>query len=337
MKARFCFLIVLFPFLCSAQKADSVRVFVDSALNIMQNKSLFSKNLNWKKIRDTVSYMTKEATTYEEAAPAIKFAFNLLNDKHGWLVLNDESYTNPFLAHDDSRINEATKKVITKPAVKCSVIQKKYAYLSIPFFGGQTSKAMNDFAQRIQDSLCTVVSSATKGIIIDLRLNGGGNMYPMVVGISNLLPEGKITESINSSGDVDGEFVLKNHSVTLLDTIIVRLKRTCKDQQSLPVAVLIGPATGSSGEQLAIILSTRKNTVLIGENTAGYVTANNGFLLPGSNNGIVVGESYTKDKTGKVYLDDVTPGIKVIGGDDFANLLNDKKVMAAINWIAEKQ
>ena len=337
MKARFCFLIFLLPLLCGAQKADSVRVFIDSALNIMQNRSLFAKNLDWKKIRDTVSFMTKEATTYEEAAPAIKFAFNLLNDKHGWLVLNDESYINPFLARDNSRINEATKSVITKPAVKCTVLQKQYAYLSIPFFGGQSSKAMNDFAQRIQDSLCKVVSPATKGIIIDLRLNGGGNMYPMVIGVSNLLPDGKLTESVNSNGDIDGAFILKNRSVTLLDTITVRLKRTCGDLQKIPLAVLIGPATGSSGEQLAIVLSTRKNTMLIGENTAGYVTANNGFLLPGNNNGIVIGESYTKDKTGKVYLDDVVPGVRLIGGDDFTNLLNDKKIAAAINWISGKR
>ena len=337
MKARFCFFVILFPFLCGAQKADSVRVFVDSALNIMQNKSLFSKNLDWKKIRDTVKYMTNEATTYQESAPAIKFAFNLLNDKHGWLVLNDESYINPFLARDNSRINEATKSVIIKPAIKCAVLKKQYAYLSIPFFGGQSSKSMNDFAQRIQDSLCKVVLPATKGIIIDLRLNGGGNMYPMVIGVSNLLPDGKLTESVNSNGDVDGAFILKNRSITLLDTIIVRLKRTCGDLQKIPLAVLIGPATGSYGEQLAIVLSTRKNTMLIGENTAGYVTANNGFLLPGNNNGIVIGESYTKDKTGKVYLDDVVPGVRVIGGDDFINLLNDKKIAAAINWLSGKR
>jgi hypothetical protein len=34
-------------------------------------------------------------------------------------------------------------------------------------------------------------------------------------------------------------------------------------------------------------------------------------------------------------MDDVSPAIRVVGGDDFANLLNDKKVMAAINWLSE--
>jgi C-terminal processing protease CtpA/Prc len=281
--------------------------------------------------------MAKDATTYKEAVPAIKFAFNLLNDKHGWLVLNDENYINPFLARDNSRINEATKAVIVKPAIRTSVLQKQYAYVSVPFFGGQTTKGMNDFAQRLQDSLCKVVSPATKGIVIDLRLNGGGNMYPMVIGLSNLLPGGMLTESVNSSGEKDGAFILKDHSVTLLDTIVVRLQKTCGELQQMPVAVIIGPATGSAGEQLAIILSTRKHTALIGENTAGYVTGNNGFLLPGKNNGIVIGESYTRDKNGKVYVEDVAPNIKVTGGDDFLKLLNDKKIMAAMKWFSGKQ
>ena len=115
------------------------------------------------------------------------------------------------------------------------------------------------------------------------------------------------------------------------------LRRPCGKLQQIPVAVLIGPATGSAGEQLAIILSTRKNTVLVGENTAGYVSGNNGFLLPGTNNGIVIGESYTRDRNGKIYAEDVSPAIKVTGGDDFLNLLNDKKLIAAINWLSGKQ
>lgn len=337
MKRCLWALLLLFPYISNAQKADSVRLFVDSALNVMQKRSLFAKYLDWPKIRDSVHRLTKEATTYENAAPALKFAFNLLNDKHGWLVLNGESYSNPFLLRDNSRINDATKNIITKPAVRCAVLQNKYAYLSIPFFGGQTTKAMNDFAQRIQDSLCKSISSSTKGIIIDLRLNGGGNMYPMVIGVSNLLEDGKLSESINANGEVDGTTTMKNHSITLLDTMVVKLKNSCPIIQSIPLAVLIGPATGSSGEQLAIVLSTRKKSILIGEHTAGYVTGNNGFLLPGRDNGIVIGESYTKDKNGKVYLDDVSPAIKIIGGDDFLNLLNDKKIQAAINWFSEKR
>jgi carboxyl-terminal processing protease len=336
MKLRLSFLLALAPLFVLGQKNDSVRIFVDSALNIMQNRSLFAKNLDWKVVRDSAHKLAENASTYIEAAPALKFAFNLLNDKHGWLVINDENYFNPFMFRDNSRINEETRREIVKHNIRTAVIQNQYAYLSVPFFGGQTLKGMNSFAQQLQDSLCKSISASTRGIIVDLRLNGGGNMYPMVVGLSNIIGDGKFTESVNSEGDSDGELLVKNHSVTLLDTMVVQLNKSCGNLQNLPLAILIGPATGSSGEQLAIVLSTRRNSMLIGENTAGYVTGNNGFLLPGTNNGIVLGESYTRDRNGKIYDTDVAPYLKRIGGDNFLDLSKDNKVQAAIEWMKKK-
>ncbi|HEX2532303.1 MAG TPA: S41 family peptidase [Chitinophagaceae bacterium] len=326
-------LALLMPAGAKAQKTDSVRVFVDSALNILQHRSLFARPLNWAVIRDSAHRMAAHATTYAEAAPAVQFAFNLLGDKHGWLVLEGKEYTNPFLLRDNSRINEATRAVITKPGIRKAVLGKDIAYLNIPFFGGQTGPKMNDFAQRLQDSLCAAVNKNTKGLVIDLRLNGGGNLFPMLVGVANVIGNGKWTESVNSLGEKDGELVLKDYSVTLLDTIVVKLTRMCGDHTRLPLTVLIGPATGSSGEQLAIVLGQRKGAVLVGEPTAGYVTDNNGFRLPGRENGIVIGESYTRDAKGQVYLKDVVPAIPVPGGDDFGNLEKDAKVQAAIRWI----
>lgn len=336
MKLRLSLLLLLAPVLVPAQRTDSVRVFVDSALNIMQNRSLFAKNLDWKVVRDSAHKLAENAGTYTEAAPALKFAFNLLNDKHGWLVIDDENYVNPFLFRDNSRINEATRKAIVKHTVHTAVLEKHFAYLSVPFFGGQTLKGMNDFAQQLQDSLCRSVSPSTRGIIVDLRLNGGGNMFPMVIGLGNIIGNGKLTESVNSEGETDGELVMSNYSVTLLDTMVVQLKHSCGNLQTLPLAILIGPATGSSGEQLAIVLSSRDNSLLIGENTAGYVTGNNGFLLPGNNNGIVLGESYTRDRNGKVYDADVAPAIKIIGGDDFTDLSQDKKLQGALEWLKNR-
>src|SRR6476620_2589174 len=90
MRQRFLlsFLLLQLANSSGAQTNDSVRVFVDSALNIMQRRSIFSHPLNWETIRDSVHTLSARATSYSEAAPSIRFAFNLLQDKHGWLELN---------------------------------------------------------------------------------------------------------------------------------------------------------------------------------------------------------------------------------------------------------
>lgn len=327
------FLLLQLAIASGAQTNDSVRIFVDSALNIMQHRSVFSPPLNWETIRDSVHKLSARATSYAEAAPSIQFAFNLLQDKHGWLELNGVQYFNPFLKRDNSRINEQTMKAIVRAPIKSAVLEKYFAYLAIPFTNGQTKEKMNRFAQQVQDSLCKVVSSSTRGLVIDLRLNGGGNVFPMIIGIVNVLGDGTYTESVNSLGEKEGELVIKGQQITLLDTIVVKLQKNCGDLTRLPLVVLTGPATGSSGEQLAIILSMRKNTILMGENTAGYTTGNNGFLLPGTDNGIVIGESFTRDKAGKIYMGEVTPSIPVPGGDNFIDLVKDKKIQAALQWL----
>ncbi|MGB8192101.1 MAG: S41 family peptidase [Chitinophagaceae bacterium] len=317
-----------------AQMPDSVRRFVDSALNIMQNNSIYAKQLNWKSIRTKTFSLSANAQTYQQTGDALRFAFNALNDKHGWLVLNDVDYRNPRFPPDTSRITQNIKDVAMKgPRIYTALVADQYAYVSIPFFGGQTTAGMNAFAQRIQDSLCKNISPRVKGIIIDLRLNAGGNMYPMLVGISNVLGDGVLSISRDNKGNIVGKTEMKNASLILLDTMIVKLQHTCGDLTKLPVAVIIGPVTGSAGECMAVALRGRKNTKLVGETTSGYTSSNQGYLLPGQNNGIVIGVDFLHDKNGKAYLENVQPDIRVTGGDDFFNHASDKKILAAVKWL----
>lgn len=317
----------------AAQRPDSVTVFIDSALNIMQRHSMYSSKVNWKKVRDSVELMAGQAKTYDEAAPALHYAFNSLGDKHGYLVINNIGYHNMALKTGASRVNENMKLAASKgPRIYKGIVREHYAYLSVPFNNVQSLKGANDFAQAIQDSLCSVINSGTKGIILDLRLNAGGNTFAMIAGLSNVFgnqapPKGKAYV---------GDWKIDNYGLSLNDTFRIQLQHHCGDYSKLPVAILVGPVTASAGEYLALGFTTRRNTVLIGERTAGYTSGNNGFFLPGKNNGIVVAEDYAVDKEGNVYTDGIPPSIEVQGGDDFFNRDADKKIQAAINWLQQQ-
>jgi carboxyl-terminal processing protease len=328
------FSILLFQNTIHAQQPDSVRIFVDSALNIMQRHSMYAQNVNWQTVRDSAHLLANDATTYPDAAPALKYAFNQLQDKHGWLVLNDTDYHNPAFPPDTGHLTPALKNAALNFGGKVfSRRIQNYAYLNIPYFGGQSGAQMNAFAQRIQDSLCKAVTPAVKGIIIDLRLNGGGNVIPMLIGVSNVLGNGVVAQSHGGDGNITGRTVIENYSVTVLDTIVIRLQKACGDFTKLPVAVLIGPMTGSSGESVAIAFSTRPKTLLLGEETAGFTTSNSGFLLPGTNNGIVIGEDFMTDKNGKEYRNGVPPQFAVDGGDNYDDFTGDRKIKVALQWL----
>jgi C-terminal processing protease CtpA/Prc len=316
---------------------DSVRRFMDSALNIMQRHSMYSANLDWSKTRKEAFKLAAGAKTYTAARPAIQYAFNLLGDKHGWISINDTNYRNPRFRFDDSRINANIKLAASKgPKIYVAIEDKNYAYISIPFFGGQTTAGMNAFARQLQDSLCKVITPHTKGFIVDLRLNAGGNMFAMLTGISNLLGNGIIFETKDASGNSTRQTIISNFSMAITDSIKVSLKNNCGDYSNYPVAIIIGPVTGSAGENLAVGIRGRDKTRLFGETTAGFTTGNQGFFLPGKDNGLVIGVDFLHDRFGKEYKENVQPDIFILGGDDFFNHENDKKIAAALTWLRQQ-
>ena len=238
-----------------AQRPDSVQRFIDSAIHIMQQHSMFASGVNWKAVKDSVYHLAKAAKTYGETASALRYAFNQLGDKHGYLVIEGKGYSNTTLQSAPSRINENMKLAASKGArIYKDIVDGNIAYLSIPFFNNQTKTGTNAFAQQLQDSLCSMVSAKTKGIILDLRLNAGGFTQAMVVGVSNVFGN----QSPSSQKPYVGDWKIENYGIDLNDTFRIQLQKTCGNLTKLPVAVLIGPQTASAGEYLALGFTTRK-------------------------------------------------------------------------------
>ena len=324
------FVFLLFCFAGNAQRPDSVQRFIDSAVTLMQRHSMFASRVNWKAVKDSVNLLAKEAKTYSETVPALHYAFNQLGDKHGYLVIDGKGYRNTKIATQPSRINEAMKLAASKGArIYKGIVENDFAYLSIPFFNNQTQTGTNAFAQQLQDSLCSVLTPKTKGLILDLRLNAGGFTQAMIIGVSNVFGN----QSPTGAKPYAGDWKIENYGISMNDTFRIQLQNSCGDYSGLPVAVLVGPQTASAGEYIALGFAQRKKTVLIGEKTGGYTSGNNGFLLPGKNNGVVLAEDFAVDKAGKVYTDGVEPTITVTGGDDFFDRARDEKIKTAVNWL----
>ncbi len=79
----------------------------------------------------------------------------------------------------------------------------------------------------------------------------------------------------------------------------------------------------------------RKNTLFLGEKTAGYVTSIGGFKV---NDPVYLylSTGYGNDNTGQVYEQALVPDIYMNGPDSFNDIGHDKKVIAAMKWINKK-
>ncbi len=138
-------------------------------------------------------------------------------------------------------------------------------------------------------------ADAVCGAVVDLRGNGGGDMGPMLAGLSPLLPDGTALEWIGRS--------LHSTPVTISGNGVrgggTPTTTTAQGKAHVPVAVLVDGQTASSGEATMLAFKGL-DARTFGQPTAGYTTANMAYRLPDGAE-FAVTTSFERDRTGRVY------------------------------------
>ncbi len=318
----------------ASSKVDSVKLLIDTALNFAKSRSIYKDKVNWQQIEDSVKFQASNAHSVKEAIPAIRTLFRLLGDHHAFMNYNAKYYRwrAPVKPIDTLAHQAVLTELKKNPYIKIQMLEKGYGYLMIPANNPTQPGEQDRIGQQIQDSLNKLQPEKLKGLIIDLRLNYGGAMFAMLGGIANLFEPGdlgKFTEADGISGDKWG--VTRNKAYTGTHTYSTVAKMG-KPAGKLKVAVVLSFKTASSGEAVAISFKGRQNTFFIGENTAGYTTSNDSFWIAYST-GVFISTGIEADRNGVLYKDFVQPDLKIIGGDNFDNLKEDKKVLAAVKHL----
>jgi C-terminal processing protease CtpA/Prc len=342
MKQKFFILFTIFSItsIFHAQKQvrfknDSVKQYIDKTLVLIHNNALNKDKIDWNSLQTEVYNKVKDAENIQAALSVYPYLFEKIEDHHGWLSYKNKNYrwTKKSQRIDNDVVSSAIKKYEKVEAV---LINNNMGYLRIPGNNDFNTKKMDSIAGNIVDEIDKINSIKIKGWIIDLRLNTGGNMYPMIAGISDLIGDNeKIGGFVTSDKKSEGEWMLKNGNIYIDDNqVLNRRKVKIPVTKQLPVAVLISGFTASSGEMTAISLIGRKKTKIFGEDSAGYTTTNQGFKVD-ENSGLNLAIGYVVDRTGKIYIENVKPDVEIIGGDNFEEINKDKKITASIQWIKE--
>lgn len=313
-----------------------IPVQIDSIYNFIKRNSILRNNVNWINIDKGFEKKLSLAKTDIDSIKSLIYVFEQLKDFHSSITFNGRQFSN-YPEFDDSTL----KYLI--PLVNLSnqrngiftarILSENFIYLQVP--GVQAwGNNVNVFAQNLSDTLCKYISAATKGIVLDLRLNDGGQFTSMASGLSLLLGENYIGGGVNIELKQQNKFSIKNKNLWINKnkmTTVIHKKNI--NLSKLPVAILIGPNTRSSGSILAISFKGRKNTILIGDSTANGYTTGNDYYSFGSNLFLNLSTSFSIDRNKKVYKISVPPDIFIRGEDDFSNIENDKKVIVAVKWL----
>ncbi|MBE4948220.1 S41 family peptidase [Chryseobacterium culicis] len=314
-----------------ALKNDSIKSFVDTSVALIKSNAVDTSNIRM--IENILYTKAKDLNSVSELAPIYAKVFELLKDHHGGLKYKGKTYG---WNKPGSSANVYLKeKLKTEKSVVSQVIGKTIAYIRIPGNDDFAFKKVDSIANDITEHINKVNSAKIKAWIIDLRVNTGGNMYPILLGLKEFIGSGDIVFGgfRNSKGESSGKWEIKEGKM-LIDGIELVRKTQLKIpiKQDIPIVILTSCYTASAGEMTAISLIGRKNTFVVGEPTADYTTAVQGFKI-NKDAGLNLSTDYVVDRNSKVYSNNVHPDTEVVQGDNLEDLLKDKKILEALRML----
>lgn len=309
---------------------------IDSIFSTIRTYHVSSATADWNHLDKLRQETLSNATSRHDSIMAVVDVFAELNDVHSSITVDGQTYGfyNPVsdsvyaIVAPMLSLAQARQGVILD-----TIIQDNMAYLNIPSIQ-VWGEDVNRYAEEIQQKLCKALAAEPNALIIDLRLNTGGNMYPMLAGLWPILGDETVLYTMFPNGEPQFIWFLKKGNLFARDGIetsfqnqITHIDPACKkSNQTIKVFVLVGQLTASSGQATAVALMGRPNTVFVGEPTAeGYITANNYYAID-AHIQLNMSSGYIADRNRVVYPTTFLPEVYVLGGDNILHLNQDKKV-----------
>jgi hypothetical protein len=309
--------------------AAAVR-YVDAAVAIMQQHSLNRARVDWPSLRAQTLLHARGAVVPADAHLALRYALRELGDRHSYLQTPRAAGALLTTAVSNARTGQAPI------APQGEVLEGQFGYLSVPGFAGGSAERQVAFAERLKEIIESSDITSTCAWILDLRSNSGGNLWPMLAGVGPLLGDGDGDGEIGGSVYPDGRRVAvwyRDGRAGFGDYVQLRVTMPYRLRAKWPpVAVLIGPATASSGEVLAAAFRGRPNSLSFGAPTRGLSAGNRTFTLS-DGAALILTVAATSDRTGRTYLGPLEPdrAIRRQGGDDDGS--GDAVLDAALQWL----
>lgn len=255
----------------SKEIAPEAKAHLEELIGVMQEHSLNRLTIDWDQFRAKVFAKAAGAKSIQGALPAVEEALRLLDDRHS-----------KYLPRLGSLLQVGgciTAPVSRSPVAIRPDVPSTIGYIRVSHFQASSPEADATFVNSTRREIEAADSQGVTGWIVDLRQNTGGNMGPMMVGLSPLLSEGPLGSFIDPTG-VKIVWELKDGVVYIDGRTVTMEKEAYRLQSGAPrIAVLTDALTASAGEATAIAFKGQSDVRSFGAPTCGKATANGSFPL----------------------------------------------------------
>lgn len=262
---------------------------VFEVLTLLQEHVITKEQVDWKMLNSGVTNMLGHSPSLELTHQTIYYILKEVKTNHSFYRFKESG------------------SVIMHSEFSCRVkITDKYelpedvGYVRIDAFPNATMNNPVEFANAVHTQIAKQDVKELKGWIVDLRRNSGGNMWPMLAGVSALLGDGTKGYFVKPDGDktqwgtYQGASFLNNRFQIRVDNPY-QLNNINK-----PIAILSSKRTSSSGEAMLIAFKGMDNTRLFGKDSCGMSTANRGFTLQNGDT-LLITTATMEDRRGQAY------------------------------------
>jgi carboxyl-terminal processing protease len=322
--------------------------YLDAAFAILQAHFLHRDAVDWPTLRGDTLRQAGQAQTPVDTYPALRYALARLGDHHSYLQLTPaltaaEAARKPALVDPHAMPGPLVRKPTfpypspfrTRRVPEGALVvglPGPVAQIVVPLFSSGDRTEIDAFATSIQGILTTLEASHPCGWVVDLRGNGGGNIWPMKAGLGPLLGTGHFKAAIDDA-NVTTEWFYEDGAAGgrsgATDEIYARARAPMTIPGMPPIAVLMDRDTGSSGEGVAIAFRGRPGTRFFGETTFGAATSTFPYALTDGAE-IYLVTAVMVDRDGREYPAGVTPDEEILSEATISTA--DPVLLAAGRW-----
>lgn len=299
--------LLTFSALVAAQEHPSL----EEVLKLSRERGYLAGRIAW----DDVEARARALASTQSEDAAIGFVLRSLGDRHSFYVpprgLSGATQNSaPSVQQPPRSISRAAEPIEAVPIIHINAWSGTY---------GESVAAV----ATLRSHLVSALENQECGVILDFSNNTGGNMWPMLVGLSPVLTEGVLGYFRDAHG-VDKEIEKRGDKIFFNGSSHVLNAASAQQPESAArrIAVIVGPRSSSSGEIVPIMFTGQENVQVFGRPTSGRSTANSTFTLP--NGGLAnITTAVTVNRHGKVFDSQVEP-----------DTLTDNPGLVAARWVA---
>lgn len=263
----------------------------------LESMAIHRNSIDWEKERKN---LIDEYQTNPSDSQIIEIVKGIVQKAGG-----DHSFFIPILYKEavDKHSKGVSDSTIRDTAFQ--LLDNRWGYIPVATYYLGDSASDEILMTKLATAIRQAEQNNVSGLIIDLSDNGGGNLYPPLVGLSPILENGDLGFFYDPVEKTKTAWTHKDGTIEIKDEKAVYWSIKNKEffnssLRRIPKAILVSNHTGSSGEFLLISLTSQEHTKVFGQPTAGLATGNEVITLSDGSQ-LILTVSLSMNVRGEIY------------------------------------